>query len=141
MRARWGLGEKPIASVLHLVEAHGVRVYSLTEDNAQLDAYSLYWRTQPFIFLSTVKSGERGRFDAAHELGHLVLHGEHQTPHGPDAELQANRFAAAFLMPRASVLAAGLRDPGRRPHSRAKRTWNVAAMALTSSAQRTRSAH
>ena len=131
VRARWGLGEKPIANVLHLIEAHGVRVYSLTEDNTQLDAYSLYWRTQPFIFLSTQKSGERGRFDAAHELGHLVLHGEHQTPHGPDAELQANRFAAAFLMPRASMLAAGLRDPGVDRIVRAKRTWNVAAMALT----------
>jgi Zn-dependent peptidase ImmA (M78 family)/DNA-binding XRE family transcriptional regulator len=131
VRARWGLGEEPIANVLHLLEAHGVRVYSLTAENAQLDAYSLYWRTQPFIFLSTLKSGERGRFDAAHELGHLVLHGEHQTPHGPAAEIEANRFAAAFLMPRASVLAAGLRDPGVDRILRAKRTWSVAAMALT----------
>jgi Zn-dependent peptidase ImmA (M78 family)/DNA-binding XRE family transcriptional regulator len=131
VRARWGLGEKPITNVLHLVEAHGVRVYSLTEENTQLDAYSLYWRTQPFIFLSTLKSGERGRFDAAHELGHLVLHGEHHTPHGPAAELEANRFAAAFLMPHASVLAARLRDAGVERILRAKLTWRVAAMALT----------
>jgi Zn-dependent peptidase ImmA (M78 family)/DNA-binding XRE family transcriptional regulator len=131
VRARWGLGEKPITNMLHLLEARGVRIYSLTAENAQLDAYSLYWRTQPFIFLSTLKSGERGRFDAAHELGHLVLHGEHQVPHGPAAEIEANRFAAAFLMPRASVLAAGLRGAGVDRILRAKRTWNVAAMALT----------
>lgn len=131
VRARWGLGEKPIANMLHLLEAHGVRVYSLTAENAQLDAYSLYWRTQPFIFLSTAKSGERGRFDAAHELGHLVLHGEHETPHGPAAELEANRFAAAFLMPRSTVLAAGLRDATVPRILRTKATWNVAAMALT----------
>lgn len=131
VRARWGLGERPVGNLLHLIEAHGVRVYSLTGDNAQLDAYSLYWRTQPFVFLSTLKSGERGRFDAAHELGHLVLHCEHQVPHGPEAELAANRFAAAFLMPRASVLAAGLRNATVDRILRAKRTWNVAAMALT----------
>jgi Zn-dependent peptidase ImmA (M78 family)/lambda repressor-like predicted transcriptional regulator len=131
VRARWGLGERPIANMLHLIESHGVRVYSLTGENAQLDAYSLYWHRQPFIFLSTVKSGERGRFDAAHELGHLVMHGEHETPHGPEAEAEANRFAAAFLMPRASVMAAGLRYATVDRILRAKRTWDVAAMALT----------
>ena len=131
VRARWGLGEKPIANMLHLLEAHGVRVYSLTAENAQLDAYSLFWHTQPFVFLSARKSGERGRFDAAHELGHLVLHGEHETPHGLAAEIEANRFAAAFLMPRSSVLAAGLRHATVDRILRSKRTWNVAAMALT----------
>jgi Zn-dependent peptidase ImmA (M78 family)/DNA-binding XRE family transcriptional regulator len=131
VRARWGLGEKPIANMLHLLEAHGIRIYSLTGENAHLDAYSLYWQTQPFIFLSTAKSGERGRFDAAHELGHLVLHGEHRVPHAPGAEQEANRFAAAFLMPRSSVLAAGLRNATVPRILRAKTTWNVAAMALT----------
>lgn len=131
VRARWGLGERPVGNLLHLIEAHGVRVYSLTADNTQLDAYSLYWRIQPFVFLSTLKSGERGRFDTAHELGHLVLHGEHQMPHGPDAELAANRFAAAFLMPRSSVLAAGMRNTTVDRILLAKGNWNVAAMALT----------
>ena len=131
VRARWGLGERPISNVLHLLEAHGVRIYSLTAENDELDAYSLYWRTQPFIFLSTSKTGERGRFDAAHELGHLVLHGEHQMPNRPAAEVEANRFAAAFLMPRASVLAQGLRDATPARILQAKRIWKVAAMALT----------
>lgn len=131
VRARWGLGERPISNMLHLLEAHGVRVYSLTAENNELDAYSLYWRARPFVFLSTSKSGERGRFDSAHELAHLVLHGEHQVPHRPAAEVEANRFAAAFLMPRASVLAAGLRNATPQRIVRAKQTWKVAAMALT----------
>lgn len=131
VRARWGLGERPIANMLHLLEAHGVRIYSLTAENSELDAYSLYWHLQPFIFLSTTKSGERGRFDAAHELGHLVLHGEYQTLNRPAAEVEANRFAAAFLMPRASVLAQRLRDATPARILQAKRTWKVAAMALT----------
>ncbi len=132
VRARWGLGERPIASMLHLLEAHGTRIYSLTVENDELDAYSLYWNGRPFVFLSTAKTGERGRFDAAHELGHLVLHGEHQVPsQRPAAEVEANRFAAAFLMPRASVLAHGLQNATPGKILRAKRTWNVAAMALT----------
>lgn len=131
VRARWGLGERPVGNMLHLLEAHGVRVYSLTADNHELDGYSLYWHRQPFIFLSTAKSGERGRFDAAHELGHLVLHGEYQTLNRPAAEVEANRFAAAFLMPRASVLAQGFRDATPARILQAKRIWKVAAMALT----------
>jgi Zn-dependent peptidase ImmA (M78 family)/DNA-binding XRE family transcriptional regulator len=131
VRARWGLGEQPIRNVLHLLEAHGVRIYSLTVENNDLDALSFYWDAHPFVFLSTTKTGERGRFDAAHELGHLVLHGEHQVPHRPAAEVEANRFAAAFLMPRASVLAQGLHDATVDRILEAKRTWQVAAMALT----------
>jgi Zn-dependent peptidase ImmA (M78 family)/DNA-binding XRE family transcriptional regulator len=130
VRARWGLGERPVANLLHLLESRGVRIYSLTAENNQLDAYSLYWHGQPFIFLNTAKSGERGRFDAAHELGHLVLHGEHLVPNRPVAETEANRFAAAFLMPRASVLARGLRDATPDRVLAAKRIWKVAAIAL-----------
>ena len=91
VRARWGLGERPVANMLHLLEARGVRIYSLTAENNELDAYSLYWHGQPFIFLNTAKCGERGRFDAAHELGHLVLHGETRVLNRPAAEKEANR--------------------------------------------------
>ncbi|WP_279580063.1 ImmA/IrrE family metallo-endopeptidase [Fodinicola feengrottensis] len=125
------MGERPIGNILHLLEAHGARIYSLTVENNDLDALSFYWHWQPYIFLSTTKSGERGRFDAAHELGHLVLHGEHEVPHRPSAEVEANRFAAAFLMPRASVLAHGLNDATVDRILTAKQTWKVAAMALT----------
>ena len=72
-----------------------------------------------------------GRFDAAHELGHLVLHGEQQVLSRPAAEAEANRFAAAFLMPRASVLAQGLHDATPARILEAKRIWKVSAMALT----------
>ena len=70
----------------------------------EVDAFALWHSKTPFVFLNTLKSAEHGRFDAAHELGHLVLH-RHSGPHVPDAEKQANAFASAFLMPRASVLA------------------------------------
>jgi Zn-dependent peptidase ImmA (M78 family)/lambda repressor-like predicted transcriptional regulator len=130
LRARWGLGEKPIGNLIHLLEAHGVRIYSLTHENTDLDAFCLYWHGQPFMFLGTEKSAERSRFDAAHELGHLVLHGEEREPHGAAAEQEANQFAAAFLMPRSGVLAQRLRNAPAERILVAKRRWNVAAMAL-----------
>ncbi|MFD5336500.1 MULTISPECIES: ImmA/IrrE family metallo-endopeptidase [Streptomyces] len=64
-------------------------------DCPEVDAFSFWDGEIPFVLLSTEKTAERGRFDAAHELGHLVLHGEEQMPHGPQAEAEAHRFAAA----------------------------------------------
>jgi len=131
VRARWGLGVAPLGNLVRLLEAHGVRVFSLAAECAAVDAFSFVWRQTPYVLLNTAKSGERGRFDAAHELGHLVLHSEHRVPHGPDAEQEANRFAAAFLMPRASVLAHRLATATIDRILAAKQTWRVAAMALT----------
>ena len=132
LRARWGLGEAPIPNMIHLLEAHGVWVFSLAADCASVDAFSLRHRgKQPIVFLNTSKSGERSRFDAAHELGHLVLHAEHRIPHGPEAEREAQQFASAFLMPRAGLLAQGLRNPSIPQILKAKQKWKVAAMALT----------
>lgn len=130
VRARWGLGEQPIGNLVHLLEAHGVRVFSLTDDTKDLDAYCLNWHGQPFIFLSREKSGERHRFNAAHELGHLVLHGEDHPLNGPEAEAEANQFAAAFLMPRGGVLAQRLHNAQVQQIIQAKKRWNVAAMAM-----------
>lgn len=130
VRAKWGLGEQPIRSVVQLLEAHGVRIYALREDLRDLDAFSFVIDGNPFVLMSTRKSGERGRFDAAHELGHLVLHCEHEEPRGQDAENEANRFAAALLMPADSVMAAGLRNATVATILHAKRAWGVAAMAL-----------
>jgi Zn-dependent peptidase ImmA (M78 family) len=131
VRARWGLGQAPVSNVIHLLESRGVRVFSLAGECAAVDAFSLYWHGTPFVFLNTMKSGERGRFDGAHELGHLVLHTDHRQPHGPDAEQEANRFAAAFLMPAASVAAARLAGATVDQILAAKRAWDVSAMALT----------
>ena len=74
VRARWDMGFRPIRNMVHLLEAHGVRVFSLAEDAKQVDAYSFWTPSKkPFVFLSMSKSAERSRMDAAHELGHLVI--------------------------------------------------------------------
>ena len=102
LRHHWGIGERPIKNMVHLLEAKGVRVFSLVENCLEIDAYSVWRGKRPCVFLNTGKSAQRGRFDAAHELGHLVLH-KHAAPNGIDAEKEANAFAAAFLMPEASM--------------------------------------
>jgi len=131
VRALWGLGEAPIPNMVHLLESHGVRVFSLAADCAAVDAFSLRWKEKtPFVFLNLEKSGERGRFDAAHELGHLVLHAAHRVPHGPEAEQEAQQFASAFLMPRAGIYAQMLHGADARRILSAKKKWKVAAVAL-----------
>jgi len=104
LRRMWGLGELPVKNMIHLLESKGIRVFSLSIDTAQLDAFSMWHADTPFVFLNTMKSCEHSRFDAAHELGHLVLH-RHAGSKGQEAEREANAFASSFLMPRASVMA------------------------------------
>jgi Zn-dependent peptidase ImmA (M78 family) len=130
VRSLWGLGEAPVSNMIHLLEANGVRVFSLATDCRSVDAFSMWHDGKPFIFLNTTKSGERSRFDAAHELAHLVLHAAHRTPQGGDAEDEAQKFASAFLMPRAGIIAQALYDPTPDQVIRAKRRWKVAAVAL-----------
>jgi Zn-dependent peptidase ImmA (M78 family) len=130
VREVWGLGERPIGNMVHLLEAHGVRVFSLIDECHDVDAFS-FWRGEtPYVFLNTAKSAERGRMDSAHELGHLVLHRGHALPSGRLEEQEANAFGAAFLMPRRSVLAHAPRGGHLDDLIRAKRYWNVAAANL-----------
>ena len=131
VRIEWGLGEEPIGNLIHLLEAHGVRVFSLAEESREVDAFSFWHTGTPFICLNTTKTAERVRFDAAHELAHLVLH-RHHTKASLDrtAEYAANQFASAFLMPRASITAMCPRFPSFRDLVVLKKRWNVAAAAL-----------
>lgn len=132
IRRAWRLGEKPIPNMVKLLESKGVRVFSLAENTMNVDAFSLWRSGRPFIFLNTQKSAERSRFDAAHELGHLLLH-RHSNLNGDgkDVEMQANAFASAFLMPERDVLA---NLPQRINEIRAlvikKGRWRVSVFAL-----------
>lgn len=131
VRACWGLGVAPISNMVHLLESHGVRVFSLAPEYSDVDAFAFYRGTIPFVFLNTTKTAERSRFDAAHELGHLILHSDERSVERPQAEEEANLFARAFLMPRESVLAHMPASPFVDQTLKGKRIWKVSAMALT----------
>lgn len=129
LRAHWKLGEQPIRNMITLLESKGVRIYSLAIDAKEVDAFSMWSGGRAFMFLNTFKSAEHCRFDAAHELGHLVLH-QHAQPQGPDLEREANAFASAFLMPRASVLSLAPRAPSLPSLIKYKKHWAVSVAAL-----------
>jgi Zn-dependent peptidase ImmA (M78 family)/DNA-binding XRE family transcriptional regulator len=129
LRQEWALGERPIANMVHLLESKGVRVFSLSQNTKTVDAFSLWRSERPFVFLNMMKTPEHSRLDAAHELGHLVLH-KHGGPKGRKAEEQANLFASSFLMPAADVLASVPRIHTIHQVVEAKKRWRVSAMAL-----------
>lgn len=129
VRRAWGLGTLSIRNMIHLLESKGVRVFSLALDAREVDAFSLWTGGIPYVFLNSKKSAEHSRFDAAHELGHLVLH-KHGTPRGIEAEKQANTFASAFLLPRGTVFAHAPRFPNYNTLVGLKRMWVVSVAAL-----------
>lgn len=129
LRQSWNLGEMPVKNMVHLLEYHGIRVFSLVIDAMSVDAYSIWRGDTPFVFLNTKKSAEHSRFDAAHELGHLVLH-RHGSPNGLVAEREANAFASALLMPRASLLANAPKFPTMDLMIQRKKLWGVSVSAL-----------
>lgn len=133
LRRHWGIGSKPIPDMIKLLEAKGIRVFSLSEKNKNVDAYSCWRDKVPYIFLNTFKSAERSRFDAAHELGHLVLH-VHGVAAGPDVERQANEFASAFLVPRGDLISHLPRVHSLSQLVAAKERWGVSVAALARSA-------
>ncbi len=130
VRSYWGIGERPIGNMIHLLESRGVRVFSFAEHTRRVDAFSLWYRNAPFVFLNTNKTAEHSRMDAAHELGHLVMH--RRIPHGSNLEKEAQAFGAAFLMPEKSILAntPSLVAPTISQLLPLKRYWRVSIAAL-----------
>ncbi|HEX7948888.1 MAG TPA: XRE family transcriptional regulator [Candidatus Limnocylindrales bacterium] len=104
VRLTWDLGEGPIGDVVGLLERHGVIVARLSAATDELDAFSCWIGERPFVVLVANKdAADRSRFDAAHELAHLLLHHDAQ-PGDPELERAAHSFAAEFLAPSASIL-------------------------------------
>lgn len=129
LRSHWGIGVRPIANMINVLESHGVRVFSLVEETRHLDAYACWRDDAPYVFLNTCKTGEHSRFDAAHELAHLVLH-RHSGTSKRDAESEANAFASEFLMPQADLLASASRVETFYDLVKAKKRWGVSVAAL-----------
>lgn len=130
LRQHWALGEQPVSHMIKLMESKGIRVFALAEETFNVDGYSCWHGDTPYIFLNTMKSAERSRFDCAHELGHLVLHRHGGPCQGKQAELEAQQFAASFLMPEADVRAKLPFVTSLDQILRAKRRWGVSVSAL-----------
>lgn len=108
VREYWNLTRGPIFNLCTIFENHGLFCHQskLPDD---VDSVNQSFRPKSssnelaIIIVNSDSSYFRQRFDLAHELGHYVLH--HYLSKDEYAqnlavyEQQANRFAAAFLMP------------------------------------------
>ncbi len=130
IRNHWGLGVRPIKNTVHLLEAKGVRVFSLAEECHEVDAFSFWRNDTPFVFLNTQKSAEHSRFDAMHELGHLILHRHGGPSDNRKAEKEADEFASAMLIPWDDLLANAPKFISLQSLIKFKKRWNVSVAAL-----------
>lgn len=129
LREEWGLGTAPIGNMVRLLERKGIRVLSLAEKDVRgLSGFTTWNGEIPMIFLNMVASTERSRFDAAHELAHVVLHRNHDTDEQVIEE-EADRFASAFLIPKTDLLRHRC-YPTLANLRKNKRRWKVSVAAL-----------
>lgn len=110
-RKSWGLGFGPIDNLVRLLESKGVFVSNLHIIDDKVNAFSYWCGDKPLIVTSANNTtAARRRFDLAHELGHLVLHQgvSEEDLSEPKTlkriEQEANKFAGAFLLPKASYM-------------------------------------
>lgn len=128
-RRRWGLGFGPIPHLLRLMESKGILINFVPNVCHDIDAFSTWHVGRPIVFLVEDSQPSRLRFDAAHELGHLIMHAD-VTPGSPELERQANRFAAAFLLPKESFLPECPSRLNWEHFYELKRRWRVSVAAL-----------
>lgn len=110
LRRFWKLGMEPINDIVSLLEGKGIIVSSFLTESISIDAftqvYTISNEKQFCVILgNNKKSYVRRNFDAAHELGHILLHSElhditeFERSENKEIEKQANEFAANFLLP------------------------------------------
>jgi Zn-dependent peptidase ImmA (M78 family)/transcriptional regulator with XRE-family HTH domain len=130
VRRTWGLGDGPIPNVVAELERHGAVVAALPLGRHDLDAFSVWFPDRPVVILGKDKRvSARTRFDAAHELGHLVMHRDEDAG-TRRAEKQAHQFASALLMPAETIASQLPATADWRALLRLKLEWGVSLQAL-----------
>ncbi|MGZ9202344.1 MAG: ImmA/IrrE family metallo-endopeptidase, partial [Caulobacteraceae bacterium] len=113
VREHWGIAPGPMPDLLLEIENHGVVVSRIYMGAEKQDGFSHVSRATgtPFMLLGRDKaSAVRQRFDAAHELAHILLHQTVQNKRlntsadNKILEDQAHYFASALLLPSETFL-------------------------------------
>lgn len=97
----WDLGFNPLPNVLNQLEERSVKVVEVHEDLAFEGLAMTVNKTIPAVVVNTAFKTEKIRFNALHELAHLVLRFEGFTK--KQTEKACHRFAGAMLFPRQCV--------------------------------------
>lgn len=137
-RLRWGLGLGPVSDVLLVLENAGICVIKEEVGSAQMDGLSSWSEVDQRAYMLIAKDKDtcvRSRMDAAHELGHLVLHRhlreKNLTEIGAfkEIERQAFAFAGAFLLPGESF-ASEVWSPSLNSFVALKERWRASIGAM-----------
>lgn len=125
-----GVGEsEPIPNLTRAVERAGVIVVRFPFQIPSHDSFSVWpdygLDGRPVIAMTSGHSGDRDRFNVAHELGHLLLHTLRSNTDPAVAEHEAHRFAGALLLPSAAAGEAMRRPVTLRILMAVKATYGV----------------
>jgi Zn-dependent peptidase ImmA (M78 family) len=130
VRQLMGIPSGPVSNVVRCIEARGVVTTRLVGSARAVDAFSQVFPDRPMVLLNPLKQDKaRARLDAAHELGHLVMHHD-ADPGGHLVERQAMVFGAAFLMPADEIRNELPLRPDWDELIALKRRWGVSLGAL-----------
>jgi len=119
---------EPLPYVILALERLGVRVLGLPWTASTVDAFCAWTGQVPILALSADVPGDRRRWTAAHEVGHLVLHGHGQQ--GRDIEAEADAFAAELLTPLDALRRQMPDQPTLRALTMLKSQWGVSVKSL-----------
>lgn len=105
LRKKWNLFDKPIGNVVELLEDNHIKVLEMEADD-EFDGLQTWIkeRNVPVIVLNStkLKSSDRKRFTALHELGHLLLPLDGISE--KIAEKYCHAFAGEMLFPESAQL-------------------------------------
>jgi len=105
LRDYWGLGVSPVKNLTDILEKNGIVISSIKNTaESDTDSYSQIINGLPIVVLNNNNDiAARQRFNAAHELGHLILHSSLSktdfTINKAEYENEAYLFASMFLLP------------------------------------------
>jgi Zn-dependent peptidase ImmA (M78 family)/transcriptional regulator with XRE-family HTH domain len=131
--ARQWLGlspDEPIRHLINTMERAGILVLAIPqEEQSDIDAFSAWIQNTPVVALCAGKSaGDRKRFSAGHELGHLVLHFDRNIRSSEHKE--ADEFSAELLLPEKAMRREILAPVTLTSLAALKPRWGVSIQAL-----------
>ena len=104
VREHWNLGLNPVPDLIDTLEARGIKVFTSRFNDSRFEGMSARADPHHVVVVGRAWPGDRQRFTLAHELGHLIL--DERLDKDLDKEKAADRFAGAFLVPKAKVIEA-----------------------------------
>lgn len=141
LRGFWGLNNDPIENIVNLLEKNGIIVSSLATISTKIDAFTQIHKINDHHQFCVVLGNEKQtmvsrNFDAAHELGHIILHSklsnikDLSNEEFKELEVEANAFAASFLLPKNDFFADLVNPTNLEAYLQLKKKWKVSVSTM-----------